>query len=232
MTEIESKAQAAVGVETKTDSSAKEEVLHPEEAVTSLLLVRHGHTRATERKLLYTDPEAELTERGVEQARQIAVYMSRLHPDTLICSTAKRVVATAKEIASVLQLEPIPVEDLSEWHVGAWEGRSYLDIKKNEPDVYKAWSRDPIRNRPPDGESIADMCARIEEQLQQVISQNRNKTVALVTHAGVIRAILLHALGMPLDNFWRLSIPVGSVSRVDFSPSFATVHFVSLRPDF
>jgi len=209
----------------------QKELLHPEEAITSFLLIRHGHTRATETGLLYTDPAAELTEKGVEQAKAVARWISNLNPDVLLCSSAKRVVDTASAIADVLDIEPILSQQLSEWHVGDWEGRSYLDIKKKDPDVYMLWSQDPIRNRPPGGESIVDLCERIAEHVQELINRYSGRNVALVTHAGIIRAILISALGMPIDNFWRISIPVGSVSRVDFSKNFATVHFVSARPN-
>jgi alpha-ribazole phosphatase len=207
------------------------EVLHPEEAITSFLLIRHGHTRATERGLLYTDPEAELTEKGIEQARAIARYISKLTPHIMLCSKAKRVIDTANEIAPALSINPLIYEGLSEWHVGDWEGRSYLDLKNNDPEIYKAWSTDPIRNRPPNGESIEDVCERVDQHMRSLIERYSGSTVALVTHAGIIRSILIKALGMPIDNFWRISIPVGSISRVDFSLSFATVHFMSLRPE-
>jgi alpha-ribazole phosphatase len=222
-------ASAAHGAETA--KQGKEEVLHPEEAITSFLLVRHGHTRATERGLLYTDPDAELTDKGIEQARAIARYISRLSPQLLLCSKAKRVIDTANVIAPALSMEPQIYDGLSEWHVGDWEGRSYLDIKHNDPEIYKAWSADPIRNRPPNGESIEDVCDRVDGHVRSLIDRHSGSTVALVTHAGIIRSILIRALGMPVDNFWRISIPVGSISRVDFSKSFATVHFMSLRPE-
>lgn len=224
-----STSPSAQGAETGT--AEKKELLHPEEAITSFLLVRHGHTRATEKGLLYTDPSAELTEKGIEQAGAIAKYMTRLAPDVLLCSTAKRVVHTAKLIAPALGMEPLPYDGLSEWSVGDWEGRTYLDIKKNDPHVYKAWSEDPIRNRPPAGESIIDLCERVDGQVSKLIAMYSGQKVALITHAGIIRAILLNALGMPIDNFWRLSIPVGSISRVDFSANFATVYFVSVLPE-
>ncbi len=213
-------------------SATKEsEKLHPEEAITSLLLIRHGHTEATEAGLLYTDPEARLTEKGVDQAQAISRWIPKHNPQVLIANTAKRVQATADIISEATGLMPIICQGFDEWRVGEWEGRTYLDIKKREPDIYAAWSKDPITNRPPGGESIEDLCERIRDNLLALIKTHEGKTVAFVTHAGIIRAILVNALGMSVHNFWRLSVPTGSVSRVDFSANFATVHFVSLRPD-
>ncbi|HEY9676378.1 MAG TPA: histidine phosphatase family protein [Drouetiella sp.] len=209
----------------------KKEVLHPEEAITSLLLIRHGHTDATEAGLLYTDPAARLTSKGEEQARAVAKWIPKHSPHVLVANTAKRVQATADIISDTISIKPTICEGFDEWRVGQWEGRTYLDIKKNDPEIYAAWSEDPITHRPPGGESIEDLCERIKCSLFDLIKANEGKTVAFVTHAGIIRAILVNALGMSVHNFWRLSVPTGSVSRVDYSATFATVHFVSFRPD-
>lgn len=209
----------------------KSEPLHPEEAITSLLLIRHGHTEATEAGLLYTDPEAKLTNKGIEQATAISKWLPKHNPSVLIANTAKRVQATADIISGASGMTPIICQGFDEWRVGEWEGRTYLDIKKNDPEIYAAWSKDPITNRPPGGESIEDLCDRIRDNLLSLIKTYEGQTVAFVTHAGIIRAILVNALGMSVHNFWRLSIPTGSVSRVDYSANFATVHFVSMRPD-
>lgn len=206
------------------------ETLHPEESITSFLLIRHGHTKQTEEGKLYTDPTVELTAQGIAQAKSLAAWLSKRKPDHVLSSTAKRVVSTAELVSSALNMVPVPIEGLDEWSVGAWEGRSYLDIKKNDPDLYTRWSADPIRNAPPEGESIADLCVRIDSKLDEMIEKYDGQKLALITHSGVIRAILVRALAMPLDNFWRISIPVGSVTRVDFSPNFATVHYTALRP--
>jgi len=215
----------------KTASAAsKKEVLHPEESITTLLLIRHGHTRATEEGRLYTDPEAALTDEGLKQSKALAEWLMSRPPDVILSSTAKRVVATAESISGQTNLKIIRVEDLNEWHVGDWEGRTYLDLKKNDPEDYKRWTADPIRMRPPGGESIEDMYERTKQRIAELIDQYEGKRVALVTHAGIVRSVIVHALGMPLDNFWRISIPVGTVSKVDFSKSFATVHFMAMRP--
>ncbi len=214
-----------------SSASKDSEKLHPEEAITSLLLIRHGHTEATEAGLLYTDPEARLTEKGVDQAQAISKWIPKHNPQVLIANTAKRVQATADIISEATGMVPIICQGFDEWRVGEWEGRTYLDIKRNDPEIYAAWSKDPIINRPPGGESIEDLCERIRDNLLALIKTHEGKTVAFVTHAGIIRAILVNALGMSVHNFWRLSVPTGSVSRVDFSANFATVHFVSLRPE-
>jgi len=206
------------------------EVLHPEETITSFTLIRHGHTRATEQGLLYSDPNAPLTDKGIDQAQRVAKWLVNHKPELLLSSPAIRVRSSSDIIAKELDMPIEIVDGLDEWHIGDWEGRSYLDLKKNEPEAYQRWSADPIHNAPPGGESILQVATRVGTHLKSMIEKHGGKHIALVTHAGVVRSILSHALGMPIDNFWRISIPTGSIAKVDFSESFATVHFLGLRP--
>ncbi len=206
------------------------EVLHPEETITSVLLIRHGHTRATEEGRLYTDPDAPLTEKGEGQARALALWLPNQKPDVLLTSPSLRVRTTADIVAATLGFDPVVVEGLNEWHVGDWEGRTYLDIKKSEPELYKRWSADPIHNAPPGGESISQMCGRVKGSIGELVRQYEGKRIALVTHAGIIRSAIVDALGVPVENFWRINIPVGSVSRLDLSKSFSTLQYMSFRP--
>lgn len=204
--------------------------LHPLETVTSLILIRHGQTAQTAAGKVYTDPGSTLTDKGKLEASAIAEWLPSERPEILLSSPSARALSTAEAISQILQLPVQIVESLRELQVGAWDGRSYLDIKKSEPDVYAAWSKDPIRNAPPGGESIVQLCERAVEHVQDICKTFSGKRVALVSHAEVIRAIAVYALGMPVDNFWRLSIPTASATKIDFSANFATMHYAGLRP--
>lgn len=217
------------------DKAQKKEELHPSETVTTLYLIRHGHTHATQDGLLYCDRSTPLTDKGSIQAQNLALHMSRYQIDRLVSGTALRAVSTAEPIARELGMEMQTIEGMDEWQVGQWEGRTYLDIKKNDPEIYAAWCADPIGNAPPGGESVAQMMQRIKTRLDLILTDSTlalaGSKIALVTHSGIIRTILMHALNMQTADFWRLTIPTGSISRVDFSPSFASVHFMSLVPE-
>ncbi|MBI4534442.1 MAG: histidine phosphatase family protein, partial [Candidatus Melainabacteria bacterium] len=179
---------------------------------------------------LYTDPNAPLTDRGLKQAYALAQWLPAVGPHLLLTSSSKRVRSTADLIAQALCVEPIVIEGLDEWYVGDWEGKTYLEIKKSQPELYSCWSANPIDNAPPGGESIAQLCRRTERKVQELLVSYEGSRLILVTHAGVIRGILVYALGIPVANFWRMSIPAGSITRVDFSNNFATLRFACLQP--
>lgn len=206
------------------------ESLHPEEVVTTLLLIRHGHTAQTEAGKLYSDPESVLTEKGKAEVDALSKLLPAEKPEVLLTSPSVRVRATAEVIGKITGMPVEVVDQLREWQVGEWEGRSYMEIKKAEPEIYAAWSKDPIRNAPPGGESIEQLCVRAQQHINEITTKYAGKKVMLVSHAEVIRAMLVDALGMPVDNFWRISVPTASVCKVDFSSNFATLHYSGLRP--
>jgi broad specificity phosphatase PhoE len=214
----------------KSSKTVQSEPLHPEEVVTSVYLIRHGHTESTEQGKLYTDPEVALTESGRQQATKAGNWLIAEKPEILLSSTSKRVWTSAEIIGNAIQLSPNAVPDLNEWNVGSWDGHKYLDIKARDPELYKAWSEDPIKNRPPGGESIADVVGRMEARMEQLLHEHAGKKIVLVSHAGIIRAIIVQALGMPVNNFWRVNIPTGSITKIDFSANFATMQMMAIRP--
>lgn len=206
------------------------EELHPTETITTIYIIRHGHTEPTENGKLYNDPDVELTERGKEQAKALGEWLAKEKPDILLSSTARRVVSTASLIAEKLRIKNIPQKGLDEWSVGEWEGRTYLEVKKEDPEDYKSWASDPIKNAPPGGESIEDLHHRVRGRIKELVAEHKGKTIALVTHAGVTRSILVESLEMPVRNFWRLNISTGSVSKIDVSDSFTTVQYTNFKP--
>lgn len=205
------------------------EQLHPEEKITTIIFVRHGDTQHTEGGKLYNDHATQLTEKGRSQAEAVAKWISKEKATVLLSSQAARVRGTAEYLANELGIAFQVVPELNELCPGEWEGRSYLELKKSEPERYHKWCEDPIRNSPPGGESVETLFHRVEKDLAKLIQNNAGERIILVTHAGVVRSALVSALGMPIDNFWRISIPTGSISKVDYTSNFATVHYMSLR---
>ena len=70
------------------------------------------------------------------------------------------------------------------------------------------------RTTPPEGESIRAMEERVLDHLHAVRKSYPWKTVVVVTHAEPIRAALLHAANLPLNEFARIDVLPGSINRL------------------
>jgi probable phosphoglycerate mutase len=116
--------------------------------------------------------------------------------------------------------------------MGKWQGKSWkvLRLKK----VWKIVQNSPSRFRFPDGESFPEMQTRIANALERIIKlyNKPQDIVAVVFHADPIKLAVSHFLGLPLDNFQRLSCDTGSVTAIYAGDSGANLVKLNQRPPF
>ena len=133
-----------------------------------------------------------------EDIARVTVLTRNLgRPDRVLSSP----MTSAQDTARALGL-PFAVENaLREVDYGRWRGQSLKDIGAAEPDALTAWLSDPGMDAH-GGESLAAVIDRAGAWLSGL---EPGHTLA-VTHASVIRAIVVHALGAPARATMRLDI--------------------------
>jgi len=101
-------------------------------------------------------------------------------------------------------------ERLLELDFGAWEGVRWDAIPR---DLLAPWCDDFVHARPPGGETFVELAARAEDFAAAAAAIARSEGVEplIVTHSGVIRALLTRARGLPLSAAFDLDVPYGSV---------------------
>jgi broad specificity phosphatase PhoE len=177
---------------------------------TTFLLIRHGLTDAVGRFLSGRAPGVHLNAEGQRQANVLA---SRLHGSGLaavLSSPLERTLETARPIARDHGLEVEVDQRLTELDVGDWTGRRFDELA-DDP----RWRRyNTLRSitPPPGGELMIDVQQRAVATLIDATRRHAHGTVALVSHADVLRALLLFALGMPIDALARLEVLPARIS--------------------
>ena len=126
----------------------------------------------------------------VSHAAQIAGLRARLQDlgaSRVVTSPALRCVQTAR---ALWPEHSGFAEDARLWEqdFGAWEGVPFIDL----PDLGPLSSAELAAHRPPGGESFVELCARVTPALEDLAHDAG--CVAVVAHAGVIRAALALAL--------------------------------------
>jgi probable phosphoglycerate mutase len=184
---------------------------------TLLLLVRHGHTALTGRRLPGRLPGIHLSAEGHRQAQRLAQRLGALAGVAAVYSSPlERARETAAPIARACRV-PLRVEaDLTEVDIGAWAGQPMARARQRA-----AWRRlqhHPSGFRFPGGESFTEMQARVVGALERLAARHPGQTVVAVSHADPIKAAVAHALGLPLDLFQRLVIVPASVTAVACGP--------------
>ena len=105
---------------------------------------------------------------------------------------------------------------LCEIHFGAWEGQRWDAIERGQLD---AWADDVLGFVPPGGESVATLYARAQAFAASLDPNLLN--VAVVTHAGVMRALLGHWRCLPLAEWSQLQFAYGELVQVQLPPEAA-----------
>jgi broad specificity phosphatase PhoE len=171
--------------------------------VRRLLLVRHAPTEAT-RELAFPLDEP-LDERGREQAAQLAERLPKG------CEAVSSPALRCRETARAAGLEAVADPALAECDFGTWAGRSLAEVDAEDPAGARAWITDPDSS-PHGGESLTAFAARIAVWLDDQ-TQAEGRAVA-VTHGGVVKGALVHALGAPLTAFWQLDVAPLAVTEL------------------
>ncbi|MEX2279965.1 MAG: histidine phosphatase family protein [Acidimicrobiia bacterium] len=178
-----------------------------------VLLVRHAPTPETGRKLTGRLPGVSLDAAGVEIARRTAAHLASTKLKAVYASPIERTWETALEICQPHGLRPIREDGVLEVDYGKWSGRT---LKSLSP--LKAWKVvqiTPSRMTFPNGENLADAQRRAVATVDRLARSHPKDTIAIVTHADIIKAVLAHHLGTPLDLFQRIGVSPASVSVLD-----------------
>lgn len=161
----------------------------------TLILVRHGETLHNTAGIAQGWSDSALSDRGRQQVERLAERIARMNPSALYASPLGRAITTAEAIARATALPIVTNDDLREMSYGGWEGRSFLDVRREDEAAYQRWIND--EEAPcPDGESHAGVRRRVERALATITSQS--KSAVIVTHGTAIRISATALLGVPV----------------------------------
>lgn len=187
--------------------------------MTTFLLVRHALHEYGGHRIAGRTPDVHLSPDGLRQADALAARLSGLKIDALYASPILRCQETAARIAAPHGLQVQTADEITELDFGDWQGAELKDL--DAQDRWKRFNAFRGGTRAPSGELFLEVQLRIVRFVLDLRERHEGQTVALITHADVIRAALLHFLGMPMDLFLRLEIGPASVSTVaiaDYGP--------------
>ena len=131
-------------------------------------------------------------------------------PDLIITSPLQRTRQLAEHLAAAHRCELRRDARLIEKNFGAWEGKAWDDIPRDEID---AWATDLLGYAPPGGESAQQLLQRVEEVLEDITLLPQQE-IAIVAHGGSIRAMLALIAEEPLVSTLVWGIEYGAVIAV------------------
>lgn len=182
-----------------------------------IFLVRHGETDWNLAGRLQGSHDIPLNDLGREQAADTARVIDRLsgdpHPLAYVASPLSRASQTMQIMRAELGLPPDDFRReprLKEINFGRWEGYSWPELRRRDPATLALRDADPWNYVPPGGESYLMLCARVIAAINEI-----DRDTVVVSHGGVVRAMLHMLAGMPPEQAVELPVRQGAVYLIE-----------------
>ena len=215
-----------------------------------IYLIRHTEV-AVGRSMAYGQSDVELADNYEEQLNRLRTNLPD-DPSAIFSSPLSRCRRLADDLALALaagsQIEVAPGQTavvnapgvdshrpvvqfddrLKEFHFGDWEMIPWADIGR---DALDPWMADFVNVSTPNGENFQAVFERVSafwrDHILPLADQPHGQPVFIVSHGGVIRALLCLFLDLSLQNAYRINLDYGAVTKLTLTGSSYTIHYIN-----
>ena len=186
--------------------------------VTTLLLIRHGETAWNAEHRIQGRLDVPLSTTGVWQAGRLAERLASEAIDAIVSSDLARAWMTGAPLAAARGLQMVSEPRLRERVFGIFEGKTLDEIAVQHPEEFAAWRARDVDWGMPGGESGIDFIGRVLEAMQQIALSYVGRTVAVVTHGGVLDVVYRNARALAWDAPREHLMLNASINRLQAQP--------------
>jgi broad specificity phosphatase PhoE len=186
---------------------------------TRFWLLRHALVDEPSRRILYGTMDVQVCAVALrDQAASLATLARVLpRPARWLVTPLSRTTATAEAIfaAGYPEAALVPEPAFIEQGLGDWQGLAHAELPARL--TLKAHAFWPLAGleRPPGGESMGDVIARVGPRMEELAAAHAGEDVVIVTHGGTIRAAIAYAIDVGPDNALHLAVQNLSLTRLE-----------------
>lgn len=188
-----------------------------------LILVRHALTVDNQKSRLSGHIDSSISEEGKEQIDKITNYLKDFDIDKIYTTTSSRTKDTVKKLSELKSIEIIEKESLKEISFGDFEGLTFDEIKDKYPKEFQDMIEKGYEYKYPNGESLIDSYNRVCIELDNIISNNDDRTILICSHGGTIRNIITYLISKSYKYHWNFKIDNGSVTILEVQDGFTVI---------
>lgn len=187
--------------------------------MTHILLIRHAVNDFVKTgKLAGRTPGVHLNDDGKAQAEALAERLADAKIHQIISSPLDRTMETANAVLqhhTHLQLQLN--EEIGEVDYGDWQGAKIASLRNRK--MWEVIQEYPTRAYFPNGEAMRDVQVRAVNEIERLAREFPRDTIAIFSHADLIKMVVAHYLGMHLDVFQRIVISPASITGIQLGHS-------------
>lgn len=184
--------------------------------MTEILFIRHGETDCNKKNLYYGHLNPGLNETGIWQLKNTRKKLEKLNEkiDIVFSSDLKRCRESLELLEIDKNIKTHFSEKLRELNFGTLEGKTYKEIERDFPRYVKEMQNNWRYFKAESGESLDDLQMRVLKKLNKIKTENQNKKILVVAHAGVIQSLISYYLFGNLDGYWQFKLDNGSITKM------------------
>lgn len=159
-----------------------------------MYLIRHGESTGDIDDRFGGDYDDQLSEKGKRQAKELAEQLAGKGIEAIYASPRKRALETAKSIEAVLEVPLTVIDDLRERNnYGVLTGLTKTEAKEKYPIDFEKVAKDKTHHKVAGSENYAEIKERAERVFSDIL-QGGQKTIAVVSHGGIISTYVREVL--------------------------------------
>ena len=179
-------------------------------------LVRHGETEWNTKGIMQGHKDSPLTKQGINQAKKAARLFKKIKFDEIFSSDLLRAQRTAEIIALERKMAVKTSKLLREGLFGRFQGKKVKEMReelKEQLEKREKLSREKrFKFRLTDGfETDEEIMSRFITFLREMAIAYPKKKILIITHGGVMKALLIHLGYAGYDE-----LPPGSIENAGY----------------
>ena len=194
------------------------------------VLIRHGESVWNGERRIQGNQDPALSDRGRRQADLLAAGLTDRLPKSVAAvytSPLRRAAETAERVAGAFDLPIVLEPDFREMRLGRWEGMTVAEIQAAFPGTYERWLADPLAHPAPGGEDLEAFFARVVGAFTRMRESRPGADGILVSHGGVVKALLCHVLGLDMRALFRIKQDNTAVNQIELDRDVRRVVLVN-----
>ena len=182
------------------------------DAALVVTLLRHGEVEGYAHAFI-GERDPPLSAAGWSQLRAALAAVDKPPFTAIASSPLARCRVFAAQLAAERRLALDVVPALAEMRFGEWEGLTNAEVAARDGARLAAFRADPGRVAPPGGEPYPEFARCVRDGFA-AWTRGRRGHALVVTHAGVMRALVAECLQLAPENLARIALPPAATCRL------------------
>ncbi len=163
-------------------------------------LIRHGQSTWNKENRVQGHSNPPLSEKGRGQIEKLIPRLKREKIEKIIASPLIRAYESAQMLVKGLGIPCHTQKGLMEIHLGSWEGKTPDEVNRLYNNGYQKWLKGPSKMKIPKAETIVEFRQRAVKAFTEIVASETKERVVLVTHGGILAALISHWLNADFDK--------------------------------